>query len=680
MADPITYEIDGDGVAWATFDDPKAKANVFTYDAMASLKRTIAALQDASRLKAIVFLSGKENIFIAGADIHAIERIESKDKAYDLSREGQKLFDSIANLKVPVLAAIHGACAGGGCELALACHYRLASDAKQTQIGLPEVQLGLIPGWGGCVRLPRLIGLRRALEQILKAQLIPASYAKKLGIVDEVVPAAILKEQARVTALRLIEEGVPARKSHWENAWPMRAIICAQARKITRQKTRGHYPSPIKAIEVVEKALGVSVAEGLELEAQGLRETVVTDACKNLIRVFKLREANRKLTVDAWFPKEQAPLALARGFVGRVGVIGAGVMGSGIAHWIAARGFEVRLRDVKPEFVAKGMRNIADLFQEGIKRRKLTPREAQQGLARVTATTDWSGFENCDLIVEAVIEDIKIKKPVFEKLSTLLRPDAILATNTSAIPIDEIASCATHPGRVIGIHFFNPVSRMPLVEMILGPRTNRASAESALAFVKALGKQIVLCKDSPGFLVNRVLMPYLNAAGHLLMEGNDVKTIDDAMLDFGMPMGPLRLIDEVGIDVAFHVATELAQYLGGRMKVAEVLVKMHEAKLRGRKGGKGFYVHEGRRESVNPELGRFLSDEAAKRALSKEEIIERLVGAMIEEAKQCLDEGVVRTPDDVDFATIMGIGFPPFRGGLMKYAESIGKMSAAAGS
>src|ERR1051326_1652546 len=587
MNEPVTYAVDADGIGWITFDDPNARANIFNVETVACFKKVLDAISKESALKVAVIISGKESVFIAGADIRLIEKIDTPEKAVELSREGHQFLKQIAEFKVPVIVAIRGACAGGGCELALACHYRIASDSPKTQIGLPEVQLGIIPGWGGCVRMPRLIGLRAALDYILKAGLLPAVVARKRGLVDEVVPEAILRDYARKTALKLAKAGKPARSSFVENTWPVRALICSQARRMTLARTRGNYPSPMKAIDVVEQGLGLSVDEACELEARKFSEVAVTPESKNLIRVFFLREENKKLTVDAWFPKDQAsPTKLAR--IQRVGVIGAGVMGSGIAQWCSARGFEVRLRDVKPEFVAKGIQNIARLYQEGVQRRKLTPREAQRAMARITATTDWTGFESCDLIIEAVIEDMKIKRPVFEQLSNLLRPDAILATNTSAIPIHEIAACTTNPERVVGIHFFNPVSRMPLVEMILGPGTARAAAETSLAFVKSLGKQIILCKDSPGFLVNRILLPYLNTAGHVLMEGNAVKTIDDAMLDFGMPMGPLRLIDEVGVDVSYHVAFELANYFGDRMKVAEVLLRMNEAGLKGKKGGKGF--------------------------------------------------------------------------------------------
>ncbi len=677
MNDPVTYTVDSEGIGWITFDDPNAKANVFNPHTVAGFQKVFNALGGETTLKAVVIQSGKENVFIAGADIRLIETIDSAEKALELVREGHKFMAMIASFKVPVIAAIHGACAGGGCEMALACHYRIASDSPKTQIGLPEVQLGIIPGWGGCVRLPRLVGLRIALDYILKGDLKPAGLARKHGLMDEVVPEAILKECARKWAWKLAKDGKPQPPSHLENTWPMRAIICSQARKMTLARTRGNYPSPLKAIDAVEQGLGLSIEQACENEAKRFCEVALTPESKNLIRVFFLREENRKLTVDGWFPGVAAsvserPLADARGYIRRVGVIGAGVMGSGIAHWCSTRGFDVRIRDVKPEFVAKGMQSINKLYQESVQRRKLTAREAQQGMARVTATTDWSGFANCDLIIEAVIEDMKIKKPVFEELSRLVRPDAILATNTSAIPINEIASCATHPERVIGIHFFNPVSRMPLVELILGPQTGRAAAEISLSFVKTLGKQIVICKDSPGFLVNRILLPYLNTAGHLLMEGSDVRTIDDALLDFGMPMGPLRLIDEVGVDVSDHVATELAHYFGERMKVADVLVKMNEAGLKGRKGGAGFYVYEGKKERVNPDLGKYLPG-GASRSLPKQAITDRLLGVMIEEAKLCLKEGVVRSADEVDLGMIMGTGFPPFRGGLMRYAQSIGK-------
>lgn len=672
MNDPVTYSIESNGIGWITFDDPTAKTNIFNVETVACFRNVLGSIAREVVLKAVVIVSGKEGVFIAGADIRLIETIDTPEKAVELSREGHKFLKQIAEFKVPVIVAIHGACAGGGCELALACHYRIASDSPKTQIGLPEVQLGIIPGWGGCVRMPRLIGVRMALDYILKGSLLPGIVAKKRGLVDEVVPAAILKDQARKVALRLAKQGKPRRPSFLENAWPFRSIICSQARKMTQARTRGNYPSPPRAIDVIEQGLGMSVDAACELEAQKFSEVGVTPESKNLIRVFFLREDNRKLTVDAWFPKEQAaPAKPAR--IQRVGVIGAGVMGSGIAQWISSRGFEVRLRDVKPEFVAKGMQNIAQLYQDGVKRHKLTAIEASHAMARVTATTDWTGFETCDLIIEAVVEDIRIKRPVFEQLSKLLRPDAILATNTSAIPIDEIASCATNPERVIGIHFFNPVSRMPLIEMILGPRTGKATAGAAVAFAKSLGKQIVVCKDSPGFLVNRLLLPYLNTAGHVLMEGTDVRTIDDALLDFGMPMGPLRLIDEVGVDVSYHVALELAHYFGDRMKVADVLVKMNEAGLKGKKGGKGFYVYEGGKETVNPEIGKFLAVSTSPRQLSRKEITDRLVGVMIDEAKACLKEGVVRSPDEVDFGMIMGTGFPPFRGGLMRYAQSIGK-------
>ncbi len=667
MNPPITYSLDADGIAWVVLDDPTSKANVFKREFLACFKEVLQSLGKESTLKAVIILSAKETIFIAGADIRWMYDIDSKQAAYDFAREGQSTLDSLTRLNVPVIVAIHGACAGGGYELALACDFRIASDSPKTQIGLPEISLGLIPGWGGCVRLPRLVGTKGALDHILKAQLIPSAEALKAGLVDELVAPNLLKETARAAALRLMGQS---------DKRPAPTVcevgnLFADTRKQVLKRTRGHQPAPLKALDIVEQGFLKSTAESLEIEARAFSEVLPTPECKNLMHVFFLRDANKKAGVDAWFPSvaasSQKPPAIKR-----VGVIGAGVMGSGIAQWCSLRGHEVCLRDVKPEFVDGGMKKIDALFQEGVKRGKLSSEQAIQGVARIKATTGWDGFDACDLVIEAVVEDINIKRPVFEHLSKIMRPDAILATNTSAIPIDEIASCATNPERVLGIHFFNPVSRMPMVEILLGPRTGRPAAETSTAFVKAIGKPLVVCKDSPGFLVNRILLPYMNDACRLVMDGVSVQAIDDTLLEFGMPMGPLRLSDEVGVDVCHHIMRVLAHYFGDRMKVSEALTRMNDAVLKGRKSGKGFYCYEGSKETLNPDLASVIQSNPP-RPMPPDEIRARLMGVMIDEANMCLKEGVVRTPDEVDFAMIMGTGFPTFRGGLMRYARSIGK-------
>lgn len=664
MPSPIIFQLDADGIAWVTLDEPASKANVFKKDFLAAFKGVIQSLRKESGLKAAVILSAKESIFVAGADIRWMFVIDSKDDALAFGRDGQSAMDLVAQLGVPTVAAIHGACAGGGYELALACSHRIASDSPKTLIGLPEIGLGIIPGWGGCVRLPRLIGVAGALDHILKAQLIPAAQAMKAGLVDELVAPDILKERARTAALRLIEQ----RTSRPAPTICELEVLFADARKQVLKRTRGKQPAPVRAIDVIEKGFGKSTPDALEIEARGFADLLLTPECKNLMHVFLLRDASKKAGVEGWFTSAPAPSAKPT-TPKRVGVVGAGVMGSGIAQWCASRGLDVSMRDVKPEFVAGGMKKIEALFQEGVKRGKLSSEQAAKGVARVKPTTEWDGFEACDLVIEAVIEDIAVKRPVFEQLSKIMRPDAILATNTSAIPIDEIAACATNPGRVIGIHFFNPVSRMPLVEILLGPRTERPAAESATAFVKAIGKSLVVCKDSPGFLVNRILLPYMNDACRLVMDGVPVEAIDAAILDFGMPMGPLRLVDEVGVDVTHHIMRELTHYFGERMKVSDALTRLNDAGLKGRKAGKGFYAYEGSKESLNTELAATIQS-GASRTMASDEIQKRLVGVMVREAKMCLAEGVVRTPDELDLAMILGTGFPTFRGGLMRYAAA----------
>ena len=426
-------------------------------------------------------------------------------------------------------------------------------------------------------------------------------------------------------------------------------------------RTHGHYPAPVRAIDAMEQGLAGSLDAGLEIEARFFGGLAATPVCKNLIRVFFLREKYSKLKVEVEArPGPRPP-------VEKLGVFGAGVMGAGIAQWCSARGLTVRLKDIKPEFVASGVKRIADVYREGVKRRSLTELKAEHGLARVHPTTDYSGFGNCDLVIEAVLEKIEVKRALFQELMPLLRDDCMIASNTSAIPIDELAEASGRPKRFVGIHFFNPVHRMPLVEIVRGTKTAPGIVAAAVEFAKQLKKIPIVVKGAPGFLVNRLLMPYLNEAGVLLGEGVSAEAIDRAMLDFGMPMGPLRLIDEVGIDVGYDVARELAEAFKDRMSVAPILRRVHEEGLKGRKGGRGFYIYDGKKERLNRKLRLNVT-----KTLSAAAIQSRLLGVMIAEAQRCLSEGVVASEDDIDAGMIFGTGFPPFRGGLVAYARDSG--------
>ena len=668
-------EFDADGIAWVVFDDPDAKVNVLGPESVAQLDKILDGLTK-QKPKAVVFISAKPGIFIAGADIKELARIRDAGHGTDLSKAGHRIFAKIERLGVPTVAAIDGACLGGGCELALACRFRVATDNPKTQIGLPETQLGIIPGWGGSQRLPRLIGLRAALDIICAGKSVSADKARRIGLVDAAVPSVVLRSTATRFALGL--QRVSRKRVVLQNIWPVRPIICRAARKHVVALTKGHYPAPEQAIDAIEQGLAGSLDDGFEKEAKIFGAVSVTPECRNLIRVFFLREKYSKLTFNTESVERAGPISTRAmtAPVRKVGVLGAGVMGAGIAQWCSARGLTVRLKDIKPEFVAAGVKRIADTYREGVKRRKMSELDAQHGLGRVHPTTDYTGFGDCDLMIEAVLEKMEVKRQAFGELTEQLRSDCMVASNTSAIPIDELAEASGRPKRFVGIHFFNPVHKMPLVEIVYGTKTAPEVIAAAVDFAKQLKKIPVIVKGTPGFLVNRLLMPYLNQAGVLLGEGVSIESIDDAMLDFGMPMGPLRLIDEVGIDVAYDVAHELAEAFKGRMTVAPILRLVHEEGLKGRKGGAGFYIYKkGKEERVNRRVVKALKQGAQPSRVDPrppEEIQKRLLGVMIQEAKLCLSEGVVAAEDDIDVGMIFGTGFPPFRGGLVKYARDAG--------
>lgn len=665
----VSHSVDADGIGWIVFDDPASRANVFNPPTQAALRAAIEALA-AQAVKAVVVLSGKEKIFIAGADLKWLGKIATPAAGKDASRAGHALFGLLADFELPVVCAIHGACAGGGYELALACHWRIASDAKETVIGLPEVGIGLIPGWGGCARLPRLIGAKAAVEHILKAQLLPAAEAHKSGLVDQLVPAAELKTRAKAAALRLAAEGNWRQRPASDGGAPADAAFFAEQRKNALSRLRGQ-PAPLAVLDAVEKGSGLPLDAALELEATLFGEIAAGEVAHNLVHVFFLKDAVKKLTVDAWFPKP-ADVVAPTPFK-KIGVIGAGVMGSGIAQWCAARGYSVVMRDVQPEFVERGMTVIKSLFDEAAKRGKMSADAAAQGVARVQGTTELAAFADCDLVIEAIVENVAAKQALFAELSKVVREDCVLASNTSALPIEELAATATQPGRTIGIHFFNPVSRMPLIEMVLSPHTTRETAERALAFAKHLGKTPVICRSSPGFLVTRVLFFYLNAACELWEQGVPTDTIDRAMRDWGWPMGPMRLIDEVGVDVTDFIYGEMRHYFPARFQSTRVCGRMLAAGLKGRKNGasSGFYAYDGGKETLNHAMASFAP--ASAKAMDAKAIQDHLNGVMIDETKRVLDEGVLKTADDADFALLMGTGFPAFRGGLMRYARAHGR-------
>ena len=661
---PVTHTVDAEGVGWITFDDPAGRANVFNPETWAALQVAVTALA-AQPLKAVVVISAKEKIFIAGADLKWLAKVPDSRTAMQISRDGHAKLDQLAGLKVPVVCAIHGACAGGGYELALACHWRIASDAKETVIGLPEVGVGVIPGWGGCVRLPRLIGAPAAAEQIFKATLLPAAEAQRAGLVDEVVPAAELKAHAKATALRLAAEGLPRRAAPPETP----PDFFAAQRKVALTRYRGQ-PAPLAVLDVLEKTAGLPLATAMDLEAALFGDVAASPVAKNLIQVFFLKESAKKPNLDAWFPSAAAGAAPKPFQI--VGIIGAGVMGSGIAQWCAARGFGVMMCDADKAALERGVNVIRELFDEMVKRGKMTAAAAHKAMGSIGVTTSLEDFDGCDLVIEAIVENVAAKQKLFGELAKICGPACVLASNTSALPIEELSAGAAHTERILGLHFFNPVGRMPLVELVLSPRTARETAERALAFVKALGKSPVICKSSPGFLVTRVLFFYLNEACRLWEQGVPAEAIDRAMRDWGWPMGPMRLIDEVGVDVTDFIFGEMKHYFPDRFTSTTVCRNLLAAGFKGRKNGAGggFHVYGEGKESLNPALAAIAPKPV--RTMDAAAIAGRLNGVLIEETRRVLAEGVLKSPDEADLALLLGAGFPAFRGGLMRYARSNG--------
>jgi 3-hydroxyacyl-CoA dehydrogenase/enoyl-CoA hydratase/3-hydroxybutyryl-CoA epimerase len=635
-----------------TFDREGSSANLFDRPALVELCDKLDGLFAHPELKGLILRSAKPAIFIAGADLKILSSAQGDDLR-DLIELGQAAFQKLARLPYVTVAAIHGACVGGGYELALACDWRVASDSSVTKIGLPETSLGILPAWGGTTRLPRLIGLPAALPLILGGKILSAGAAKAKGLVDAVVP----QENLETHAISLLARGKRHLKSFLHLHNPLSAaIIAAKARKSLLEKTRGLYPGPAAALDVASKSCHGPIEAGFQREKEAILKLAARPETHQLLRLFFLQERAKKHRVVDAEPRK----------IGRCAVIGAGIMGAGIAYWLSTRRHEVILRDLDDDALARGMKSIAKNFDESRNRRVFTPTEAARGLDRILPSSIPVPLNHCDLVIEAAVERLDIKKKVFADLSARTRPDTILATNTSALPIHELAAVISHPERLVGLHFFNPVHRMQLVEVVRATTTSDQTLATAVAFVRSIGKLPVVVRDSPGFLVNRILMPYLVEAAKLFERGGDPQAIDDAMLDFGMPMGPLRLLDEVGLDVSAHVARTLAVAYPDRMSVPDLLGKLLEQGHAGRKSGAGFYTYDGHRTTPNPAALalRTGSDPAPT------DIAHHLAQSMSHEARMCLDERVAETADDIDLAMVLGTGYAPFRGGPMQYELS----------
>jgi len=687
------------GVMTAILNVSDQAVNVFNESVLHDLDELLRDVEHDDTVRAIVFRSGKESGFLAGADLKVIGSLTSAEAAEEICRAGQGLMQRLESLRIPSVAVINGVCLGGGLEFALACKYRVVIDDPRTKLGLPEVELGLMPGWGGTQRLPRLIGISAALPMLLTGKKVGARDAYKLGLADAVCQPGEVDEQV-AELIGIHTGGDPATNyaadasfnvgslffrlfrsisdpAHRHGAWTWFKDRTWSGRQMVKSFTRRGIASHSRnypALEAIVKAafagIGDRTGKGYEVERHEFGKLLMTDAHRSLLGLFFQRERARK--GETWVRGATGKPRRVR----KVGVVGGGVMGAGIAHWASMQGFEVVLKEVNAELLDAGLSRIRDLFNESVRRQAISPTDAAHKIGAIAATTDWRAFSDVDLVIEAVTERLDIKQAVFRDLELFCPKTAVLASNTSALSIRTIGEAIHDAGRVMGLHFFNPVHRMQLVEVV---RTNQSRDEDVMMlvdFVKKLGKVPLVTSDSPGFVVNRILFPYLDEAVRLHCEGVPTDEIDRALKRFGMPMGPLELLDQVGLDVAAHVADSLNGLSPEPSPTGGRLHEMTAEGRIGRKSGLGFYKYnhpDGRK-------GRAVPISGPVRHLSSDDIRDRIVLRLVNEAAKCLQEGVVPEPWMIDLGMVLGTGFAPFLGGPLRmcelrgYGEAVSKL------
>jgi 3-hydroxyacyl-CoA dehydrogenase/enoyl-CoA hydratase/3-hydroxybutyryl-CoA epimerase len=675
----VDQEPGGIGVLW--FDVPGRPVNVFNRQVLADLQAALDRVEAEPALRVLVVRSAKASGSLAGADLHEFAKVQSSSDATALSALGQAVFDKVAQLRVPVIAVVQGPCLGGGLEFALACDYRLVVDRHNTQLGLPEIELGLLPGWGGTQRLPRVVGLERAFKIILGSRRLSAADAGRWGLADAVATEQNAARELDHLLHRAEQEGkrqlaAPARRT-WRQ-WLLetnavgRRMLFRGTERYLRRRVPEDMPAPREALEAMRVGLRDGLDAGLAYEREAIGRLAMTPACHNLIGLFFQREEARKLPAE-W--KEGEPLR-------RLGVVGLGIMGAGIAQLAAIRGLDVIVQEVNEEALGTGLLRVAALFEKAVERGILTREEADRKLSAFRGGVNWKDFDSVELAVEAAVENLEIKRALFRELDRRTPPQSVLATNTSSLTVAALQEGLAHPERVAGMHFFNPVHKMPLVEVVRTPATSEQAVAAVARLAIALGKTPVVVQDSPGFVVNRILMPYLNEAVLLVSEGLSIRSLDATMTRFGMPMGPLELLDQVGLDVAAHIAGSLQPAFGDRFPPNPGFLLMHQKGWLGQKSGVGFYHHRGKKKQVN-----FLAENALRavhpktdedmaevlpHAVTMQQARDRMVLLMVNEAAMCVGEGLTAQAEAIDLAMVLGTGWAPHRGGPLRYAHDRG--------
>ena len=656
--------IDDDKIAWLTIDVADETMNVLKSDLIEDIEFLLTDFEaNVEGIQGVVICSGKPDSFIAGADVKMLDACQSESEAQALAQKGQAVFNRLSALKFPVVSAIHGVCLGGGLELSLACDYRVCSDDDKTRLGLPEVQLGLLPGSGGTQRLPRLIGLLPSLDIILTGKQVRAKKALKLGMVDACVPNAILFDVAKTYAQKNKRKIKTAGKEKLLSRNSLgRMIIFDQASKKAKQKTRGNYPAADAILNVIRVGLEKGLKKGLEFEAQEFAKLVMTSESKALRSIFFATTEMKKDNGSDATPRK----------VAKIGVLGGGLMGAGISHVSVAKAkVPVRIKDVSNDGVLHALNYNFKLFSKQRKRRILSNAQLQAKMLQLSGGTDFLTFNQADVVIEAVFEDLNLKQQMVSDIEENAKPDTIFATNTSSLPIHKIAEKATRPENVVGLHYFSPAEKMPLVEVIPHETTSDETIATVVDFARKQGKTPIVVKDRAGFYVNRILAPYMNEAAHVLMSGEPIESLDNALLDFGFPVGPITLLDEVGVDVGAKIMPILVDELGARFQGPDVFDTLLNDNRKGRKSGKGFYTYKGKKKEVDKSVYKLLKV-TPEAKMAEADIALRCVLPMLNEAVRCLDDGIIRSARDGDIGAIFGIGFSPFLGGPFRYMDQFG--------
>ncbi|MBI3890525.1 MAG: enoyl-CoA hydratase/isomerase family protein [Candidatus Wallbacteria bacterium] len=674
-----SLSVDDAGVATLTLDCPGSKLNILSREAFQQLDDMLSELSRRRDIRGLLLVSGKPDNFVAGANIEEFLALQSAAAAAEASRQAQAVFQRFEGLPYPRVAAIHGVCLGGGLELILTCSERVVSDSPKTALAAPEVKLGLIPGAGGTQRLPRIVGLANALDLNMSGRTVGPKQALKMGLVSLAVPrehllAAAGRELARLQR-REPKRSAPlaARLGRWvleEN--PFGRILLYRGARKQLEKIGGHYPAPGYALEAMRAGVEHGPAEGYRTESRLFGELALTEVSRELIRLFfATNDAKKDTGVD---DRSVRPEPIAR-----LGVIGSGFMGSGIAQVAAERGTAVRLHDVNAQMLGKALAGCHDELRKKLTRKRMSPQDFQQSMDRISVSTDLTGFQRIDLVIEAVFEDLEVKRKVLRDCEAVMPPRAIFASNTSSIPIVQIAASSLRPEQVLGMHFFSPVPRMPLLEVIVTPRTAPWVTATAVAYGKAMGKTVIVVRDSCGFYTSRVLAFYLNEAALMVEEGADISEVDRAMSEFGFPVGPFTLLDEVGLDIGTHVTRVMAAGFGDRLKAAAAFESVTGAGRLGRKNKRGFYTYGKGKKAVDASVYDLLPGGRNRTHLPAHEIQQRLWLTFAAECARCLEESVLARPRDGDLGAVLGLGFPPFLGGPFRYMDRIGLAQTAKG-